>query len=233
MELHIRNISQAYPGGAQALADVTLSVPVGLSALLGPHGAGKSTLMRIVAGCQSADRGRVELDEGRILLLQGMATADEIVDRFVMEDPSVVLVDEPAAGLGAAERARVLDVLRKLGEDRIVLFATHDVKDVSERCTRMAIMNRGRIVLEAEPCRAIGELHGRVWSRIISTEALPKVEREYAVISTTFLSGHPLVRVYSNTAPAVGFERDAPNLEDVYFSAVAGLLQGAELRQRG
>lgn len=224
MELHIRHISKTYPYGRQALTGVTLTVAPGMHVLLGPHGCGKSTLMRIIAGEEDADEGGVHLDEGEVLLVTGHATAEDIVERVALTGPTVVLVDEPAAGLGAEERAHLLDVLLEMGKDHIVLFATHNVEDVSERCTRMAIMNEGRIVFEAEPRRAIGELRGRVWSRVVSTEALPKVEREYAVISTTFQAGHPFVRVYSNTAPAVGFERDAPNLEDVYWSALAGRL---------
>ena len=78
------------------------------------------------------------------------------------------------------------------------------------------------ILLEAEPLHAVDDLHGRIWRRVISKEELPELEREHAVISTKLLAGRTVVRVYSDTAPGPGFEAAEPDLEDVYFSAMAG-----------
>jgi ABC-2 type transport system ATP-binding protein len=64
-------------------------------------------------------------------------------------------------------------------------------------------------------------LKGRIWRRITEKSALPEFEREHRIISTKLLSGHTVVHVYSEEAPA-GFELVQPDLEDVYFSAMAG-----------
>ena len=85
--------------------------------------------------------------------------------------PKLLIVDEPTAGLDPAERVRFLNLLSELGENSVVLLSTHIVEDVSELCTRMAIIDKGEILLEAEPVRAIDELDGRIWSREISREA--------------------------------------------------------------
>src|SRR5688500_1288697 len=86
----------------------------------------------------------------------------------------------------------------------------------------MAIINQGEILLEAEPLRAVDDLRGRIWRRVISKEELTGLGREHAVISTKLLAGRTLVHVYSETAPGSGFEAAEPDLRDVYFSAMAG-----------
>src|SRR3954467_3384979 len=119
----------------------------------------------------------------------------------LLGNPKLMIVDEPTAGLDPAERVRFLNLLSELGENSVVLLSTHIVEDVSEVCARMAIIDRGEILLEAEPLRAIDELQGRIWRCVISTEALPALERQHAVISTKLLAGRTVVRVFSDGAP--------------------------------
>jgi ABC-type multidrug transport system ATPase subunit len=139
----------------------------------------------------------------------------------LLGNPRLLIVDEPTAGLDPAERVRFLNVLSELGENSVVLLSTHIVEDVSDLCTRMAIIDHGEILLEAEPQRAVEGLRGRVWRRVISRRELPAMEREHAVISTKLLAGGTVVHVHSDTKPD-GFELAEPDLEDVYFSAMAG-----------
>jgi ABC-type multidrug transport system ATPase subunit len=140
----------------------------------------------------------------------------------LLGSPTLMIVDEPTAGLDPAERVRFLNLLSELGENSVVLLSTHIVDDVSELCTRMAIIDKGEILLEAEPARAVDELHGRIWRSVISAEALPELEREHAVISTKLYAGRTVARVYCDSTPGPGFEPAKPDLEDVYFSATAG-----------
>ena len=137
-------------------------------------------------------------------------------------DPKLLIVDEPTAGLDPAERVRFLNLLSEIGENSVVLLSTHIVEDVSELCTRMAIIDRGEILLEAEPLRAMNDLRGRIWRRVLSKAELPALEREHAVISTNLLAGRTVARVHSDAAPSPEFEPAEPDLEDVYFSAMAG-----------
>jgi len=140
----------------------------------------------------------------------------------LLGNPSLVIVDEPTAGLDPAERVRFLNLLSALGENSVVLLSTHIVDDVSELCTRMAIIDQGEILLEAEPLRAVADLRGQIWRRVISKSELEALQREYAVISTKLLAGRTVVRVYGHMAPDAGFEPAEPDLEDVYFSTMAG-----------
>jgi ABC-type multidrug transport system ATPase subunit len=140
----------------------------------------------------------------------------------LLGNPKLMIVDEPTAGLDPAERVRFLNLLAELGENSVVLLSTHIVDDVAELCTRMAIIDRGEILLYGEPVRAIEELRGRIWRRVIARDALAGLERECAVISTKLFAGKTLARVYSDTSPGPEFEQAEPDLEDVYFSTMTG-----------
>ena len=140
----------------------------------------------------------------------------------LLGDPKLMIVDEPTAGLDPAERVRFLNLLSELGENSVVILSTHIVEDVSELCTRMAIIDRGEILLEAVLMEAVAGLQGRIWRRVVGKDELPAVEREHAVISTKLLAGRTVVHVYAPSCPDPAFEAVEADLEDVYFSTMAG-----------
>jgi ABC-type multidrug transport system ATPase subunit len=140
----------------------------------------------------------------------------------LLGDPKLLIVDEPTAGLDPAERVRFLNLLSELGENSIVLLSTHIVDDVSELCTNMAIINKGEILLQAQPLQAVADMQGRVWRKVIAKNILASIEQEHQVISTKLLGGRTLVHVYGQNCPGEGFEQVEPDLEDVYFSTMAG-----------
>ena len=140
----------------------------------------------------------------------------------LLGNPKLIIVDEPTAGLDPEERVRFLNLLSEIGEDSVVILSTHIVEDVAELCSRMAIIDEGEILLEAVPLEAVADLQGLIWRRVIAKEELPGVEREHAVISTKLLAGRTVVHVYGETRPGPGFEAVEADLEDVYFSTMAG-----------
>ena len=140
----------------------------------------------------------------------------------LLGNPKLMIVDEPTAGLDPAERVRFLNLLSELGENSVVILSTHIVEDVSELCTRMAIINKGQILLEAEPLKAVQGLQGMIWRRIVDKTVLPKLEQEHKIITTKLLSGRTVVHIFSEEDPGNGFELVAPDLEDVYFATMAG-----------
>jgi ABC-2 type transport system ATP-binding protein len=137
----------------------------------------------------------------------------------LLGNPRLIIVDEPTAGLDPTERVRFLNMLSALGEKAVVILSTHIVEDVSELCSHMAIIEQGRIKLEAEPIAAIQSLEGRIWRRLIERADLPEYQQRYRVVSTKLLGGRTLVKVFAEDAPGDGFERAEPSLEDVYFAA--------------
>jgi ABC-2 type transport system ATP-binding protein len=150
----------------------------------------------------------------------------------LLGNPKLMIVDEPTAGLDPAERVRFLNLLSELGENSAVILSTHIVEDVSELCTKMAIIRKGQILLEAEPIGAVNELQGKIWRRMIEKNALPAIEQQYAVISTKLRAGRTVVHVYSDQDPGNGFEPVEADLEDVYFCTMAGHYSKGSAKQQ-
>jgi ABC-2 type transport system ATP-binding protein len=140
----------------------------------------------------------------------------------LLGNPSLIIVDEPTAGLDPAERVRFLNLLSEIGEQAVVILSTHIVEDVAELCSRMAIIDKGEILLEADPSDATAALRGRVWTRVVAKAELPALEQRHKVICTKLLGGRTLVHVYAESSPGPEFEQVAPDLEDVYFSVMGG-----------
>ncbi|WP_373059926.1 ABC transporter ATP-binding protein [Zunongwangia sp. H14] len=147
----------------------------------------------------------------------------------LLGNPKLLIVDEPTAGLDPAERVRFLNLLSELGENSVVILSTHIVEDVSELCTKMAIINEGEILSEGEPIELVNNLHGRIWRSIIQKNAFDTITNQHSVISTRLLSGKTVVHIYSEANPGSNFEMVTPDLEDVYFSAINGHIGKASL----
>jgi ABC-2 type transport system ATP-binding protein len=140
----------------------------------------------------------------------------------LLGNPKLIIVDEPTAGLDPEERVRFLNLLSEIGEDSVVILSTHIVEDVEELCSRVAIIDRGEILLSAEPARAVKELNGRIWRRTVNREELPALEQQHPVISTKLLAGRTVAHVFAESSPGVEFEPVAPDMKDVYFSVMTG-----------
>ena len=143
------------------------------------------------------------------------------IAQLLLNNPKLIIVDEPTAGLDPAERHRFLNVLREIGTNHIVIFSTHIVDDVKELCTDMAILNGGRILSQSTPKELVKSLFGNIWKISASREHIDALQEEYNVISSSFNDTNDLdVRVYSKTSPGEGFESVTATLEDVYFTTL-------------
>ncbi len=131
--------------------------------------------------------------------------------------PSLIIVDEPTAGLDPEERNRFLNLLAEVGEQVVVILSTHIVEDVTDLCPRMAIIAQGELRLSGEPNEAIRSLDGRVWKKVLSKDALAAHLAGYTVLSSRLVGGRPVIHVLSDANPGDGFSAVAPDLEDVYF----------------
>ena len=132
-------------------------------------------------------------------------------------NPKLIIVDEPTAGLDPEERVRFHNLLSEIGENIVVILSTHIVDDVSDLCTHMAIINKGRIVLKTNTIDAMVKLKGKIWEREIPKSDLPQFEKLYDVLSTRLFAGKTLIHIFSETNPDNGFTKVPVSLQDVYF----------------
>ena len=134
--------------------------------------------------------------------------------------PSLIIVDEPTAGLDPEERNRFLNLLAEIGENVVVLLSTHIVADVADLCPKMAILSEGRIVRDGAPMALIAELSGRIWMKSVEKAELAAVRESHTIISSRLLAGRTVVHVLADSNPGPGFEPTPGGLEDVYFSTL-------------
>jgi ABC-2 type transport system ATP-binding protein len=142
------------------------------------------------------------------------------IAQALIGDPSLIIVDEPTAGLDPEERLRFLNLLAEIGENVVVILSTHIVADVSDLCPRMAIILDGRIVREGEPAALIAALKGRIWTKSIGRDELEACRAKHEVISTRLFAGRTVVHVLADADPGEGFVPEEGGVEDVYFSTL-------------
>jgi ABC-2 type transport system ATP-binding protein len=143
------------------------------------------------------------------------------IAQALIGDPSLIIVDEPTAGLDPEERLRFLNLLAEIGENVVVILSTHIVADVSDLCPRMAIIVDGRIVREGEPAALIAALKGRIWTKAIGRDELEACRAQHEVISTRLFAGRTVVHVLADADPGEGFAPEDGGVEDVYFSTLS------------
>lgn len=142
------------------------------------------------------------------------------VAQALIGNPSLIIVDEPTAGLDPEERNRFNNLLAAIGESVVVILSTHIVEDVADLCSRMAIINEGRIVQTGTPHELTRTLAGRVWRRTVSAIDLPRYLSGQNVISNRLRGGKTVIHVMADTPPDTGFEAVTGDLEDLYFATL-------------
>ncbi len=143
------------------------------------------------------------------------------IAQLLLNNPKLIIVDEPTAGLDPAERHRFLNVLREVGTNCTVIFSTHIVDDVKELCNEMAILNGGQILKHTTPALATEEIKGQIWTKVIERDELEAMEAAYKVLSSNYNQDNSLnIRVHAMEQPADDFKEASPQLDDVYFIAL-------------
>ena len=143
------------------------------------------------------------------------------IAQLLLNNPKLIIVDEPTAWLDPAERQRFLNVLREVGTNSTVIFSTHIVDDVKELCNDMAILNGGRILKHIKPEESTKEIKNKIWTKSVSRENLEDAEKEFNILSSNYNIDNTLtIRVFSDKSPGTGFKKADPQLDDVYFIAL-------------
>ena len=144
------------------------------------------------------------------------------IAQALLNDPQLLIVDEPTVGLDPEERVRFRNLLSDLSGERIVVLSTHIVSDVEATATHIALVNKGQLLREAAPESLLNELENKVWEWTVHSDDLPALKQKHIVSGTIRRSDGVQVRVVSAGKPDVDAQNVSPNLEDAYLFFIGG-----------
>jgi len=144
------------------------------------------------------------------------------IAQALLNDPQLLIVDEPTVGLDPEERVRFRNLLSDLSGERIVILSTHIVSDVEATATRIVLINKGLLLRESAPEDLLKELDGKVWEWTVSSDDLTALKGKHIVSGTIRRSDGVQVRVVSEDKPDANAQRISPNLEDAYLYFIGG-----------
>ena len=149
------------------------------------------------------------------------------IAQALLNDPQLLIVDEPTAGLDPEERVRFRNLLSELPGQRIVILSTHVVSDVEAAATEIVLLAGGRLLRHAAPEELLREMDGKVWECRVASADLPSLRERHLVSGVLRRGDGAHVRVVSDSAPAAGATALAPSLEDAYLHHLAAHRVGA------
>lgn len=142
------------------------------------------------------------------------------IAQALLNDPQLLIVDEPTAGLDPEERMRFRNLLSELSGERIVILSTHIVSDVEAVATSIAILAHGQLLAHDAPEALLSSVAGKVWEVIVPSAELPQLRQKHLVSNTAHRSDGVHARVVSNSAPSASARALEPSLEDAYLAAL-------------
>jgi ABC-type multidrug transport system ATPase subunit len=143
------------------------------------------------------------------------------IAQALLNDPQLLIVDEPTVGLDPEERVRFRSLLSDLAGERIILLSTHIVSDLEASAERIIVLHRGRKRIDAAPEQLLQALEGQVWGWSAAASELPALKQKYLLSGATRRADGIQVRVVSDTRPVPEAEVLPPSLEDAYLRLVA------------
>ena len=143
------------------------------------------------------------------------------IAQALLNDPQLLIVDEPTAGLDPEERVRFRSLLADLAGNRIILLSTHIVSDVEATSAEIVLINRGSLLVRGTPEALLASLDGKVWNWLAPSDSLAALKQSHLVTGTVRRAEGMLVRVVCEDSPHPQAQLSAPTLEDVYLYQVS------------
>ncbi|NVD69852.1 ABC transporter ATP-binding protein [Duganella sp. BJB488] len=278
--LELRNVVKTYAKNVRAVDDVSLNLPAGVVGLIGHNGAGKTSLMQMIATLTrptsgqilfdgadivkqpDAIRGRLGFlpqdfgvypnltaleflqyfaalkgvrDPARLRLLLEMVNLHEHANRqaagfsggmrrrlgiaqALLNDPDVLIVDEPTAGLDPEERLRFRHLLSEIGFRKLVIVSTHIVSDIENMASHLAIMNKGRLMAYDTPDSFVRDARSKVWSVTVEAQHYEALRGEVQVLQAQRNEHGISLRIAHASSPCAGAVPAEPTLEEALMT---------------
>ncbi|HEX3530579.1 MAG TPA: ABC transporter ATP-binding protein [Thermoanaerobaculia bacterium] len=142
------------------------------------------------------------------------------IAQALLNDPRLLIVDEPTVGLDPEERVRFRNLLSELSGERIVILSTHIVSDVEATANEIAIVDHGRLLTHAEPEALLRGVEGRVWNWVLPSADLQAARERWKISNTVRRADGVHARVVSPVPPAASATPLVPTLEDAYLAVL-------------
>jgi ABC-type multidrug transport system ATPase subunit len=140
------------------------------------------------------------------------------IAQALLNDPDILVVDEPTAGLDPEERLRFRNLLGELGYGKLVILSTHIVSDVESIATELAIMRAGRLVAHETPEAILRLARGQVWSASVAEHDYAALRARVHVLQAQRQDGRMLLRIAHPELPCLGAREAEPTLEEALMA---------------
>lgn len=162
-----------------------------------------------LVGLNSVKRKKIKGFSGGMLQRVGIAQA-------LLNDPQVLILDEPTAGLDPSERIRFRNILSGLSKDKIIILSTHIVSDLEYIADEILLLKEGELMQKKPPDELLSELKGKVWTMLLSEEEYLKNKSTLKLVNTHHQQNQVEIRVVSENKPYENAVAVSPRMEDIY-----------------